>query len=481
LFRDAIRADDQIPDGVYFAHAAGACNGPGAAMGNWVRAFFNASRRVACFAFAAAVMAALPVSADESSSVDEDYAIHGQIVFVDQYHPAFHSPYRGTNSLDPGSRGDETVAATLSAGLRLWDGGGLYVDPEIDQGFGLSNTFGIAAFTSGEAFRLGATDPYFRLQQVFFRQQIDLGGDSNPVPSGFNQLGTSQTEDNLVITAGKFDVTQVFDTNTYAHDPGSDFMNWAVIDAGTFDYAADVWGYTYGSSVEWNENWWTLRSGIFALSRTPNNRDLQTDFAQFQLDDEVEARLDLFGREGKFKLLTFLNRARMGSYDDAVDLAEATHTIPNTALVRKYRSRMGFNLNVEQPITDDLGAFLRAGFSNGNTEIYEYTEINQTVSAGLSLKGTVWGRGDDTVGLAGVVDGISSATRRYLAAGGLGILIGDGRLAHYATENVMEAYYSAQATSWLAATFDYQFVVNPAYNADRGPVSVLAVRLKAQF
>jgi len=427
------------------------------------------------------MIAALPAFADEAAPADEDYAFHGQITFINQYHPVFRSPYRGFNSLDPGSRGDETVSASLAAGLKLWDGGHFYVDPEVDQGFGLSNTVGVAAFPSGEAYRVGAATPYFRLQQVFFRQEIDLGGKAAAVESAANQLAMTQTADNLIVTAGKFPVTAVFDTNAYAHDATSDFLNWALIDAGTFDYAADSWGYTYGTSLEWTKSWWTLRSGFFALSRRPNGSALQTDFTQFQLDEEAEVRLDLFRREGKFKVLGFVNRGRMGSYDTAVALADATQSMPNTANVRNYRSRAGFSLNIEQPIADDLGAFLRAGFSNGNTEIYEFTEINQTVAAGLSLKGNAWGRGDDTIGLAGVVDGISSATRRYLAAGGLGILIGDGRLPHYATEDVMEAYYSAQATSWLAATLDYQFVANPAYNADRGPVSILAVRLKAGF
>ena len=443
---------------------------------------FPGLRWMARLVLAALLAAPTPaLAADDAATADEDYAIHGQLTFVEQYHPGFRSPYRGQNSLDPGSRGDETVSASLAAGLRLWDGGQLYVDPEIDQGFGLSNTFGVAAFPSGDAYRLGAEDPYFRLQQLFFRQEIDLGGETKSVDPDANQLGMTETADNIVITLGKFGVTTIFDTNTYAHDPSSDFMNWALIDAGTFDYAADVWGYTYGSSIEWTQSWWTLRSGLFALSRVPNSTTLQTDFTQFQLDDEAEARVKLFGREGKIKLLAFLNRARMGGYDDAIRLAEATNTVPNTALVRKYNSRLGFSLNIEQPISDDLGAFLRAGFNNGDEEVYEFTEINQTFSAGLSLKGARWGRDNDTVGLAGVVDGISNATQRYLAAGGLGILIGDGRLPHYATEDVVEAYYSAQVTSWLATTLDYQFVANPAYNPDRGPVSIFTIRLHAAF
>lgn len=428
----------------------------------------------------APALASTPAGA-QSRDGDETFAIHGQFTFVEQYHPAFRSPYRGPNSLDPGSRGDETAAATLYAGLRLWDGGQIYLDPEIDQGFGLSNTFGIAAFPSGDAYKVGSSRPYFRLQRFFVRQVIGLGGEEETVAPDANQLGTTQSSDNITITVGKFGVTDVFDTNAYAHDPMADFLNWAIIDSAAFDYAADAWAYTYGSSIEWTQSWWTLRSGIFAMSRLPNGTAIQTDFAEFELVGEAEARIDLFGRQGKFKLLGFLNRARMGSYNDALCLAEKTDSTPDTALVRKYKSRPGLALNVEQPITDDLGAFLRASFNNGDEEAYEFTDIDQSVAAGLSLKGERWGRDDDAIGFAGVVDGISQAARRYFGAGGLGTLIGDGRLPRYAMEDVLEAYYSAQATSWLAATLDYQFIDHPAYNPDRGPVSFIALRLHTSF
>jgi high affinity Mn2+ porin len=414
-----------------------------------------------------------------SDPADETYAVHGQITVIDQYHPGFTSAYRGTNSMDPGSRGDETVTATLSAGLRVWDGGQIYIDPEVDQGFGLSGTLGLAGFSNGQGSKVGASIPYFRLQQLFFRQSIDLGGESKTIGSAANQLGMTQTVDNIVITAGKFPLTSVFDTNAYAHDPSADFLNWTLIDSGAFDYAADAWGYSYGTSVEWTQSWWTLRSGLLAMSRLPNGRDLQTDFAQFSLVDEAEIRVPLFGQQSTIKLLGFLNRARMGSYDDAVALGLATHTTPDTSLVRRYNSRPGFALNVEQPISDDLGAFFKASFNNGEEETYEYTDVNESFASGLSLKGTSWGRGDDAVGAAIVVNAISRAARSYFAAGGLGVLVGDGRLTHYGRENILETFYNAQVNAWLNATFDYQLAVNPAYNPDRGPISIIGVRLHA--
>ncbi|HEX4860580.1 MAG TPA: carbohydrate porin [Rhizomicrobium sp.] len=410
-----------------------------------------------------------------------DWSAHGQLTFVDQYHPAFRSPYQGRNSLSPKSVGDETFDATAFLGLRLWDGGEIYADPEIDQGFGLSNTLGAAGFPSGEAYKVGKVDPYFRLQRLFFRQSFDLGGDVQKLDDGQNQVAGARTADNLVITAGKMSVTDVFDTNAYAHDPKGDFLNWSLIDAGAFDYAADAWGYSYGVTAELTKDWWTLRAGLFDLSRVPNSTQLETDFSQFEAVVEGEARSDLFGREGKIKLLGFLNRGRMGDYRDAVALGEATGTVPDTALVRRYASRPGGSINIEQPLTDDLGLFSRASFDDGSKEAYEFTEINRSVSLGLSLKGTDWGRKDDTVGAAAVVNAISDSARAYFADGGLGILIGDGRLPHYGTEDVLETYYNAGVTSWLNAGADYQLIVNPAYNRDRGPVSVLALRLHAQM
>jgi high affinity Mn2+ porin len=340
---------------------------------------------------------------------------------------------------------------------------------------------GAAAFPSAEAYKVGKAEPYGRLQRLFFRQSFDLGGDEQAVEGAANQLGGSHTADNLVLTLGKFSVTDIFDTNSYAHDPRGDFLNWAVVDAGAFDYAADAWAYSYGGAAEWSFDAWTLRGGLFDLSRVPNSTELETGFSQFELVSELERRISLFGHDGKVKLLGFVNRGRMGSYRDAVAMGQANGTIPDTALVRKYASRAGGSLNMEQGLTDDLGFFLRASVNDGGKESYEFTDMNQSFSTGLSLKGASWERKDDTVGVAFEIAGISNAAKAYLNAGGLGILIGDGRLPHYASETVFETYYDAQLIKGIRAALDYQFIANPAYNADRGPVSVLAVRLHGEF
>jgi high affinity Mn2+ porin len=429
---------------------------------------------------AAAFVLATPAFADDTPT-PETWAIHGQATFVDQYHPAFSSAYRGPNSLDPGSRGDETVDLTLFAGFSPWEGGEAWANVEMDQGFGLSGTFGVAAFPSAEAYKVGSADPYGRLHRLFFRQTFDLGGDEQAVEGQANQLAGSHTSDNLVITLGKFSVTDIFDNNSYAHDPKGDFLNWAIVDAGAYDYAADAWAYTYGGAAEWSFGKWTLRGGLFDMSRLPNSTELDTDFGQFEVVSELERRISLFGHDGKVKLLAWVNRANMGDYNDALALARATGTTPNVALVRHYRSRPGGTLNVEQGLTDDLDFFLRASDNDGSKESFEFTDIDESLSAGFSLKGTSWDRKDDTVGLAFEMAGISKSAQAYLAAGGLGILIGDGRLPDYANEAVLETYYDVQLIKGVNAALDYQFIANPGYNADRGPVSVLGFRLHGEF
>jgi high affinity Mn2+ porin len=411
----------------------------------------------------------------------EDWAVHGQATFIEQYHPAFHSPFRGANSMDPGSRGNETVNATLYAGGRPWDGGEAWADGEIDQGFGLSNTLGVAAFPNGQGSKVGKAEPYFRLHRLFFRQTFDLGGEEEDVAPSANQLGGSHTHDNLVITIGKFSTVDIFDVNSYAHDPANDFLSWAVIDTGSFDYAADAWGYSYGAAAEWNTGDWTLRGGFFDLSRVPNGTELTRGFGQYQIDAELERRFQLFGHDGKVKLLGFASRGEFGAYKDAVAQGLAMSRIPDTALVRRPSFRPGLAVNLEQGISDDLGAFLRAGMSDGSREADEFTDIDNTIAAGLSLRGDSWARRDDAIGLALESAGVSRAAQQYFAAGGLGILVGDGQLLNYGRETVAEIYYSAALFQGVALTADYQFVANPAYNPDRGPISVLGLRLHGQF
>ena len=410
----------------------------------------------------------------------EGWAVHGQWTTVSQRHPAFASPYAGDNSLVSNARTEETTDLTLFAGLRLGRTTEIWVNPEIDQGFGLSNTLGLAGFPSGEAYKVGANTPYLRLPRAFIRHVIPLGGEEEKVEAGANQLSGARASDNLVLTIGKFSVVDIFDTNSYAHDPRADFLNWSVIDAGAFDYAADAWGFTYGAAMEWTQGRWTLRGGAFQMSAVPNAKVNGIHPHQHMLVGELERRHEFAGRPGKLKFLAFVNRADMASYRDALQLAAGTGSTPDVSRVRRFQSRPGITINLEQELASDLGVFARLSANDGGKEAYEFTEINRSLAVGASMKGARWGRADDTVGLAAVVNGLSGAARDYFAAGGMGILIGDGRL-NYGTEQIVETYYSLRMNQYVTLALNYQHVVNPAYNQDRGPVSIYGMRLHAEF
>jgi high affinity Mn2+ porin len=418
---------------------------------------------------------------DATVTLSENWSGHGQATVVWQGHGRFNAAFSGANSLTSEGQGKETFDSTLFLGARLADGLAFYVDPEIDQGFGLSNTLGAGGFTSGEAYKIGHDSAYFRLPRAFFRYVADLGGESVVDGPAANQLAGSHRQDNVTITVGKFGVPDIFDTNPYAHDPKGDFLNWSIIESGAFDYAADSWGYTYGAAAEWTQSWWSLRAGLFDLSRTPNSPELEIGFGQFSVVVEGEERHELRGQPGAVKLLLFANRGYMGSYDAAVALAQSRAAPADTALVRRYATRPGGAINVQQQIAPDLGAFLRASLNDGSKETFDFTDINESLSLGLSWQGTRWKRPDDTVGLAGVINGISSAARSYFASGGLSVLIGDGALPVYRPEQILETYYKLALAEWAGLSFDYQYLDHPAYNPVRGPVSVIAVRFHAEF
>ena len=453
---------------------------------------FRASSRAAVFSLVRLLMISGPwligvsVAADETPDgssqtvTGERFAVHGQATFVEQATNDFPAPYSGPNSLSASSN-RETADVSLFLGARLWRGAEAWVEPEVDQGFGLDNTLGVAGFPSGEAYKVGANHPYFRMPRWYVRQTLDSGGEQETVDGSAGQLGGSRSLDRWVFTVGKFAVTDVFDTNQYAHDPRADFLNWAAVDAGTFDYAADAWGYTVGAAAERYIGSWTFRAGAFDLSDVPNSEVLEHGLHEFQMVAEIEKRYSLFGQTGRLLITGYDTRGRMGLLREAVEIADATGTTANAGSVRSYRSRMGMSLDLEQPITSDLGVFARTGKATGNVEAYEFTDVDRSVEIGASLKGRTWHRPDDTFGVAAIDNGISAEREQYFNAGGLGILCGDGKLPHPGSERIVETYYSLSPLSWAHVSLDYQRVENPCYNTDRGPVSIGAVRVHAEF
>ena len=423
-----------------------------------------------------------PSSSSEIADVrdPERSALHWQATNVTQWHPLFRAPYSGNNSLQPDGRTEETTDVTLYAGTALWRGAEAWINPEIDQGFGLSNTLGVAGFPSGEAYKVGQNTPYVRLPRFFLRHVIALGGESQEVEGAANRLAGPAATDNVTLTIGKFSAVDLFDMNAYAHDPRADFFNWSIVESGAFDYAADPWGYTYGAAAEWTRNQWTLRGGSFQLSPAPNGKIVAPDFRKFMFVAEAESRFKWRERPGKIRVLGFVDHAPMARYRDAVELAHDNGGAPDVNLVRRVANKAGGALNLEQEIADDIGAFARLSFNDGSREAYDFTEINKSIAGGLSITGNRWGRENDTVGVAAAVNAMSSSARDYFAAGGMGILIGDGALG-YKAERIFETYYAARFARWLTLSVDYQRVGHPAHNADRGPVDIYAIRAHAEF
>ncbi|MAH70463.1 MAG: carbohydrate porin [Alphaproteobacteria bacterium] len=414
-----------------------------------------------------------------SPAETDNFAVHGQTTIVTQYALSFRAPYAGQNSLSP-NQVRETFDADLYVGFRPWDGAEIWINPEIDQGFGLNGTFGVAGFPSAEAYKVGATYPYARIPRAFLRQTIDLGGEAQKVESGLTQFAGSQTSDRLVLTVGKFSVVDIFDSNKYAHDPRGDFLNWTLVTTGAFDYAADAWAFTYGVAAEWYTGAWTFRAGAFDGPAVPNSTDLDPAFGQFQMVGEIERRYSLLNQPGKIAVTGYLTRARMGNFQDAVNLANLTGAPPDLSLVRSYTSKLGVAGNVEQQVIPGVGLFARAGYTPGRLEAYAFTDADATLAGGASISGKFWNRPNDTLGIAGIRNMISAVHQAYFAVGGYSALIGDGRLPHPGAEKILEVYYTLPIATWMLS-FDYQFIANPAYNRDRGPVSIVATRLHAQF
>ncbi|MGC2833872.1 MAG: carbohydrate porin [Methylocella sp.] len=436
------------------------------------------------YGFDAGASAAEPQAAGsgEATPAAEQYSFHGQVTWVPQGYPGFRAAYSGPESLPPQAHAAEDFVTDAFLGVGLWQGAAIYLNPEIDEGFGVGNTFGIAGFPNAFAYKVGKSEPYIRDQRYFLRQTIGLGGGTEQIAAGANQLAGPVDANRLTFTVGKYAVVDIFDDNKYAHDPTSTFLNWTIIDMGAFDYAADSWGFTYGATAEWKQDWWTARAGVFQLSQTPNSEVIEPVlFRQFQPVVEFEERHDLFNQPGKLKFLFYANDGFMGSFNEAVAQGFATGTTPDIASVRARRVKVGGGVNLEQQITPDIGLFARFSMSTGQYETFDFTAVTRSESAGLVFNGDLWGRAKDQIGVGGVLNDISHAYANYLAAGGVNdIILGDGALS-YSGERILETYYKFGIADGISLTADYQFVDNPGYNLARGPVSLFALRFHAEF
>jgi len=430
---------------------------------------------------------------ETKSAAFEQYSVHGQTTNAVQAYPKFPALYSGPNSFTPNGQARFGSTTNLFVGLGLWDGGAVYLNPEIDQGYGLSNSVGAASYVNGAVAKVGRAAPYMRFQRYFLRQIIGLDGGekqrdpdegsfSEALESTQNQLAGKVDRDRLILTIGKFAVGDVFDDNIYAHDPTTGFLNFAFNTMGAFDYAADAWGYTHGAALEWKQNWHTARGGIFQLSEIPNGLDIEpVPLRQFMGVAEFEARYDLFRQPGAIKFLAYGDNGYMSKIDEIVTLAYATgDPPPRVDALRKRRFKTGGGINIKQQLMPNLGFFLRASLADGRYETFDYTDIDRSLSFGLVASGALWDRPKDEIGAAAAFSGLSDSRVRYFASGGTSVYIGDGALS-YGGEKVFETYYKYGLRDGLEVTLDYQFLANPAHNRARGPVNVFGLRLRAAF
>ncbi|MGB9114895.1 carbohydrate porin [Bradyrhizobium sp.] len=425
--------------------------------------------------------AAAAVNAPTALPESDTWNVHAQTTFLPQGYPAFRSPYSGANSLPGGGQLQETWTTTAFLGVRLWRGAEFYFNPELAQGFGLDGTLGIAGFPNGEAQKAGAAFPKIRPQRYYIKQTFGLGGEQEDVADGPNQLAGKRDIDRVTLIVGRFAVGDFFDNNAYAHDPRADFMNWALWESAAYDFPADLPGYTRGAVVELNRKDWAVRAAVVEVPSAPNS-DVLT-FKTGGVVTEFEERHTILDQPGKLRLGGFANSGNTGNYREALAIEAADPMLDINAVMRSIQHtnlKYGFYANLEQQIAKDVGLFARASWNDGQNQILSFTDIDRSLAAGLSIKGSYWGRPNDTIGIGGAVNGLSAANRDFLAAGGIGLLIGDGRL-NYRPEQILETYYAYSLNKNVTLTADYQLVINPAYNADRGPVSIFSGRLHGEF
>jgi high affinity Mn2+ porin len=421
-----------------------------------------------------------PLARSDEDTEPEVASLHFQITVATQAHARFAARYSGQNSLLRDAQSATAFVSTVYLDARLWPGAEIVLDPEMSGGGGLGRTLGVAGFPSGLAYRVGDPAPAVYLARLALRQRFALGGGEIAVEPGANQLAGGRSRDSLTISAGRLSVTDVFDGSAYAHDPTTQFFNWALFASGAWDYPADTRGYTWGVLTDLTVNWWSIRAGIALEPKAANMAIMDWDVARSHgLMVEHESRWSLGGQRGAARLLLFANEAHMGSYRQV--LANPARYANDITTTRAFgRVKYGFAISADQQLTSTLGAFLRVSADDGATESWAFTEIDRSLGVGVTQRGSLWQRGDDEVGVAVVINALSPLHRRYLAGGGYGFIIGDGALA-YAPEVIGDVYYRAQLTSMVALSAIYQPVINPAYNRDRGPVHIVSARVRVAF
>lgn len=434
---------------------------------------------------------------------DERAQAYGQIALIGSGKFPFAARYtnlHGTpHSLSPAAEGSFTGTATLFLGVRLWRGAEVYLVPEIISTKPLSNLAGLgAAIQNAELQKSGGPAPLPYVSRVYLRQTFGLGGGRVEKRSEAMQLGSVVDSRRLAITVGKLSVLDVMDKNAFAGDLRRQFLNMAFLTHGAYDFAADARGYTWGAFAELTLDDYAVRLAHLAVPKDPNQLPIDPRFWRYFGDQvEIEGAHHILKQRGAIRVLGYVNRERMGRFDDAIAAFDAhpeknaasckgfnygspNATAPDLCWARRPQVKLGVGVNVEQQIGDDVGLFLRGMFSDGRTEVYSFMSADRSLSLGLLSKGTSWRRPTDTAGLAFGAGWISKSHALYLDRGGIDGFIGDGKINH-AAESVLEVFYSFNVVPSLWLSADYQHIIHPAYNADRGPVDVAGGRLHSEF
>jgi high affinity Mn2+ porin len=414
---------------------------------------------------------------------DTRFWLSGQANFVFQTHSDFHGPYNGPHSLSPRYEKATSRLMTLYTGARINNSTELLVDIEEAGGAALSTGFGLAGNTDLDIVRNPSLSkaPYLgrgMIHKVFALSKDKVENQRGPF-SLFDELPRRRLE----VRFGKFSMPDFFDFNSVGSDTHFQFLNWTTDNNGAWDYAADTRGYTVGATADYEDRNWGFRFGEGLMPKVANGIDLVWKPWQAHAQNfEYELRRGVIPKKsGAIRLLAYTNYANMGIYRDQVIKAAKEHVTPDITahpwhIMRKY----GFGINVEQNLTHYLTAFARFGWDNSKTESFAYTEVDQTFAEGVGANGAWWHRKQDRAGMAFVSNAIKKDHQNYLAAGGLGFLLGDGKL-NYGRENILESYYTVHAWRGIYLAPDLQYIVDPGYNRDRGPVIVPSFRAHIEF
>jgi hypothetical protein len=443
------------------------------------------------------VPAQAPPAADSTADADPDpvptmfshpesdrWWISGQANWISQWHPSFHSPYQGVNSLTPEAQDATSRVLTLFTGLRLTGTTELLCDVQETGGHGIGEALGLAGATNLDVVRnpLLSKAPY--IARLMWHQIIPLSRETAASARTPYSLFSKLPVRRLELRFGKFSMADFFDVNTYGSDSTFQFMNWTVDNSGAYDYAADTRGFTFGAMLEYHDRRWAVRFAEGLMPKVANGIHLDADVSRAHAENiEFELHGAVFRhQEGVVRFLSYVNHANMGSYREAIDnfLAGITTKPEITAHPLKTTIKYGFGVNFEQPLNDWMGVFGRWGWNEGRHESFAYTEVDEAVEIGAGGNGKRWHRKFDRAGLVFVSNGISRDHQQYLALGGLGFLLGDGRL-NYGRENIIETYYTLHVWRGIYPAFGLQHINNPGYNRDRGPVVVPSLRLHLEF